>query len=437
MKLNQGHRESLIKRFRASEEGATSVVLAISLTAIVGAFGLMTEVGFWRYKKSNIQTTADMAALAGAYQYIIEHDNRDARIAAFADASDNSFDASVGSLTVHIPPVSGDYVDEDAIQVVITQEIPTFISHMFSSEAVTTTVTAVAKLGGQSSLSCVLSLAETGTSISVGGNVTVNLNGCGIHANSTGSNAINAFGNVTITAACLSAGGGIDFSGRRLNLDECSAPRENQPEIVDPYADVDVPAGAAGMTCQYAQTIGNGNNRQVIFPPSDPSVNGGYVKICNNNLSIRGIVDLAPGTYIFDGTQIDFASHGQLLGDDVTLIFMNDAEVDGVNGNNTINLSAPTTGDYAGIVMYGDRNTMSNANWDFQGNADISFTGVLYLPTLDLEYAGGAGSNSTECTQIVANTVRFRGNSGLNSNCDAWATRDIIGGAFTTVQLVE
>lgn len=426
---------NLLKRFSASEEGATSVVLAISLTAIVGAFGLMTEVGFWRYKKSNIQSTADMAALAGAYQYILEQDKRDARVAAFADASDNSFDASVGNLTVNIPPVSGDYVDEDAIQIVITQEIPTFISHMFSSEAVTATVSAVAKLGGQSSLSCVLALADTGTSISVGGNVTVNLNGCGIHANSTGSNAINAFGNVTITAACLSAGGGIDFSGRSLNLDECSSPRENQPEIEDPYADVDVPAGAAAMPCNNAFTVGKGKKGSLVMP--NPAMFGGVVRICNNNLSIRGVVDLEPGTYIFDGTQIDFAAWGELVGDDVTLIFMNDAEIDGVNGNNTIDLSAPTTGDYMGIVMYGDRNTMSNANWDFQGNADVSLTGVVYLPTLDLDYAGGAGTNSTECTQIIANSVRFRGNSGLNSNCDAWGTRDIIGGAFTTVQLVE
>ncbi len=426
---------NLLKRFHASEEGATSVVLAISLTAIVGAFGLMTEVGFWRYKKSNIQSTADMAALAGAYQYIIEQDKRMARVAAFADAADNDFDSSAGNLAVNIPPLNGDYVDEEAIQVVITQEIPTFISHIFLNEPVSTTVSAVAKLGGQSSLSCVLSLADSGTSISVGGNVSVNLNGCGIHANSTGSNAIDAFGNVTITAACLSAGGGIDFSGRVLDLDECSAPRENQPEIEDPYADVEVPAGVAGMPCTNAFTVGNGNNAQVVMP--DPAMFGGTVKLCNNNLTIRGVVDLEPGTYIFDGTEIDFASHGQLIGDDVTLIFMNDAEIDSVNGNNTIDLSPPTTGDYAGIVLYGDRHTMNNANWSFQGNADVSFTGVVYLPTLDVDYGGGAGTNSTECTQIVANTVNFIGNSGFNSNCDAWGTRDIIGGAFTTVQLVE
>jgi len=211
--------------------------------------------------------------------------------------------------------------------------------------------------------------------------------------------------------------------------------RENQPTIADPYADVTVPSGAAGMPCNNATTTGNGSNSQLVVP--DPAMFGGIVKICNNNLSISGVVDLEPGTYIFDGTQIDFAAWGELVGDDVTLIFMNDAEIDGVNGNNTIDLSPPTTGDYAGIVMYGDRNTMSSASWDLQGNADVSFTGVVYLPTLELDYGGGVGTNSTECTQIVARRVNFIGNSGFNSNCEAWGTREIIGGAFTTVQLVE
>lgn len=119
---------------------------------------------------------------------------------------------------------------------------------------------------------------------------------------------------------------------------------------------------------------------------------------------------------------------------------MNDAELQGINGNNTLDLSAPTTGPYAGIVLYGDRNTQdSNATWNLGGNADISLTGVAYLPTLNVEYGGGAGNNSTECSQLIARTVRFRGNSGFNTNCEGTGVREITsaGGAFTTVQLVE
>lgn len=430
-----GKYNTSVGQFLEAQEGSTSIMLALCMTGLVGFFALMTEVGFWRFKQSKVQSSADMAALAGAYQYILAQDKRMTRVAAYADAVDNGYDSSAGRLIVNIPPVGGEFSDEDAVQVIIKQEIPTFISHMFLEEPVTTTVSAVAKLGGQSSAACVLSLEENGTTISVGGNVSVTLNGCGVHANSSSSSAIDAFGNVTIIAACLSATGGVDFSGRELELDECSAPRENQPQISDPYSDLEVPPGTAGLPCNYAASVGNGNNSQLIVP--DAAMFGGTVKICNDNISISGIVDLQPGTYVFDGTEIEFAAWGELVGEDVTLIFVNDAEIDGVNGNNTIDLSAPTSGDYAGIVLYADRNTMNHENWDFQGNADVSFTGVVYAPTLELDYGGGAGTNATDCTQIIARRVNFIGNSGFNSNCEAWGTRDIIGGAYTTVQLVE
>jgi|GEM_PF-240036 len=420
-------------RYKSNEKGATGIALAISFPAIIGACLFMTEVGFWRLKKSDIQNTADMAALAAGLEYIIAADKRAARVAAYADAVDNSFDPALGSISMVIPPTSGDYAGLDAVQVTITQDLPLIMGDFFLSEPPTANVSAVAVFGGQSSPACVLSLGPSGTTILVGGNVDVNLDGCGIHSNSTSSTAINAFGSVTISAACLAASGGVSFTGEDLEMDECASPRENQPTITDPYADVDVPAGINGLGCSAVPIVGNGSNATPVFP--DPA--GGVVKICDSNIDIRGTVNLAPGTYVFDGTELDFQSHGTLVGDDVTLIFMNNGEISGLNGNNTLDIQAPATGDYAGIAIYGDRNSMSSNTWDFQGNADVSITGVVYLPTLNIDYGGGAGTNATECTQLVAYSIEFIGNSGFQSNCDMSGTRDIIGGAFTSVMLVE
>jgi len=420
-------------RYKDNDQGSTGIAISISFPAIIGACLFMTEVGFWRLKKSDIQTTADMAALAAGYQYIISANERDTRVAAYADAVDNSFDPENGSITVSVPPTSGEYAGLDAVQITISQDLPLVLGGFFIDEPVSATVSAVAVFGGQSSPACVLSLEPSGTSISVGGNVDVTLNGCGIHANSTSSPAINAYGSVTISAACLAASGGVSFTGESLTMDDCAAPRENQPVIADPYADVEVPAGVSGMACSAPTVSGNGNNATMSFP--DPA--GGVVRICNNSINLAGTVNLEPGTYIFDGTDLSFNSHAALTGDDVTLIFMNDGEISSLNGNNTLDIQAPATGDYAGIAIYADRNTMGSNSWDFQGNADISITGVIYLPTLDIDYGGGAGTNATECTQLVARSIEFRGNSGFATNCDMWGTRDIIGGAFRSVMLVE
>ena len=423
-----------LKRLKRNEQGSTAVVMAISLPVIIGVAALMTETGYWRLEKSRLQDTADMAALAGGYQFIIANDIDKSKIAVFADASDNSFSSDSGTITINIPPASGDYAGVDAVEVLIQQEIPTFMSHLFFDDNIIANVSAVAIVGGQTSTSCVLSLAPTGTAIDVGGSVDVNLNGCGLHANSTGATAVNAFGSVNISAACASASGGIAFSGSAsFDLDECSAPRENQRPIIDPYSDIDVPANIPA-NCSNVTETGNGNNRRTIFP--NPS--GNIVRFCNNDIDLRGVNTLAPGTYIFDGIDINFGNQAELHGEGVTLIFQNDAALEGLNGNNTIDLTAPTTGDYAGVVLYGDRNTMTSNNiWDLSGNANVALTGVAYLPTLRVDYGGGAGTNSTECTQVIAAVVRFRGNSGFNSNCEGAGTREISGGAYTTVQLVE
>jgi len=426
---------NFLRKFASSQEGSTTVVLAITFPLFIGATILATEAGYWRMSASELQNTADMASIAGAYEFIINGDKRDASLAAYADALDNEFKPENGTIVVNIPPTTGDYTGNDAVEVVITQTIPFIISDMFLDKPIEKTVIAITRLGGQTSESCVLSLNPSGVGISVFGNVDVNLSGCGLHSNSTSSSAIEANGSVTISAGCMSAVGQISTGNATINLDECAAPRENQPASVDPYSGLALPPGVAGMPCQYAITTGKGKNKSLLFP--SPNANGDPVKICNSNIDLTGVTNLDSGTYIFDGTDIDFGSHAQLHGDEVSLLFMNNAELSGMNGNNTLNLTAPTSGDYNGVVMYADRDTMSTTEWNFSGNADVSLDGLVYLPTLNVRYAGGAGGNSTDCTRLVANQVRFVGNSSLESSCDAYTTDPIRGGAYTTVALVE
>ena len=79
-----------LKRLKRNEQGSTAVVMAISLPVIIGVAALMTETGYWRLEKSRLQDTADMAALAGGYQFIIANDINKSKLAVFADASDLS-----------------------------------------------------------------------------------------------------------------------------------------------------------------------------------------------------------------------------------------------------------------------------------------------------------------------------------------------------------
>ena len=422
------------RRLLGNNAGATSIVFAISLPAIIGTIVLMTEVGYWRVNKADLQATADMAAIAGAYQYMQEENKQISKVAAYADALDNTFDPNIGVLTTNIPPISGNFVGEDAVQVTIQQELPTFFSKFFIKEPLTTQVSAVVKLGGESVKACVLALASSGTGISIGGSVEISSENCGLHTNSTGNPAFNVFGAAEITAACASSSGTTNIGGSKPKVfSDCPNPLSNKAPVVDPYADVDVPANIDALPCQSPTTSGKGKNKTMTFP----NASGGVVKFCDSKIDIKNTINLQPGTYVFDTTQLKFGNGGFIAGDDVTLIFRNDAEISNLNGGNGFDLAAPNSGDYAGIAMYADRHTMSNTEWKINGNADMSIYGALYLPTLDIDYVGGADTNATECTQLVAYRISFNGNSGFKNNCEPVGTSDIIGPGASKIALVE
>ncbi len=56
-----------LSRFRASERGATAIIVALLMTAIVGMVGFVIDVGHVMYVQRQLQAATDSAALAGAH----------------------------------------------------------------------------------------------------------------------------------------------------------------------------------------------------------------------------------------------------------------------------------------------------------------------------------------------------------------------------------
>jgi hypothetical protein len=98
-----------------------------------------------------------------------------------------------------------------------------------------------------------------------------------------------------------------------------------------------------------------------------------------------------------------------------------------VTGNATMTLTPPTSGNTAGITIFQDRNapapttdsatsSPTNAN-QIGGNGAIKITGVIYFPNQGLTYNGNASTDVPYCTQIVALTLTFHGNSKVQNDC--------------------
>jgi hypothetical protein len=127
-------------------------------------------------------------------------------------------------------------------------------------------------------------------------------------------------------------------------------------------------------------------------------------------------VTFPAGVYIVDGP---FSSNGQSITGNGAVYVVRDTV--SLAGSVRLNLTAPTSGPYAGLVFFGDRDTQPESI-KITGTSGSVVQGAVYFPTGDLEYTGSSAATNG-CTQIIANTILFTGNSGVKSSCEGVGTR--------------
>jgi len=129
-------------------------------------------------------------------------------------------------------------------------------------------------------------------------------------------------------------------------------------------------------------------------------------------------VTFSAGTYILAGGGLSVTGNSTLSGSGVTFYNTSSssfayAPID-LTGNETANLSAPTSGSLQGILFFQDRSvTGSSSNGSsVVGNSSSTFNGVVYFPTTSLSYLGN--SSSTGYTFLIADTISIVGNANVS-----------------------
>jgi hypothetical protein len=144
------------------------------------------------------------------------------------------------------------------------------------------------------------------------------------------------------------------------------------------------------------------------------------------HINAGAVVTLTPGIYYLDGGSLMVNGGATLVGSGVTLVFTsknrNGFASATINGGATVDLRPPTTGPTAGMVVFGDRGMPTGTSFKFNGGAAQYFGGAVYLSKGAIDFAGGAGT-STSCTQLIADTITFSGNSALALNCKGYGTK--------------
>lgn len=400
-----------LRAFRRDTAGTAAVAWAAMLPLVVGFLTLGVEVGLWFVQERLAQAAADSAAIAGALR---QAEGESAETGAVEAAISNGADLAAGDqVIVRAPPTSGAHAgDGRAVEVIVDRAVEPLFARLFMDRVVVRT-RAVAVAGAVNEF-CVIGLdpAEAGA-VTAGGQASLAMPGCGIGVNSHSASALSLSGSAAVTASAASAVGGIAKSnGASLNLS--GGARTGAPPLADPYADVPMPDTSA---CDAQGYTAKGS---VGLSP------GTY---CGGLAITAGAdVTLAPGVYVIDGGNFTIDGGATLTGSDVTIVLTSSGGAAigtvKINGGADVTLSAPTEGSYAGLLVYQDPAASSSGVNYLEGGSSTSFTGALYFPAQQLNFAGG-NSLSGQCTQLIARKTAITGNSVIGNDCDDKMVRPI------------
>lgn len=406
-------------RFASDAEGAIAVMFALGASILIGAVGIAVDVGLWEAAHRRLQDAADSAAISAI---VGAEAGVDVTTQADTVAAGYNFVNGVAGATVtaNSPPLSGSHAGVSGdVEVIVSQPQARLFSLIFGRQPVNESARAVAV---QTTNACILALDPTASgAVSAQGNPTVDAIGCAIYSDSNSSSSVSAGGSATLTASQIGAVGGFSGQSKMTAVDGFT----HGAVIADPYAYFSPPAFSGCDQKNYSA-----NSSKTI----DPGVYCGGI-----NLNAKANVTMSSGIYYLDGGSLSVNGQATLTGTGVTIVFTSSTPsvassfaTAKINGGATVNLTAPTSGPTAGFVLYGDRKMPLGTSYLLNGGSSQVFSGIIYFPQGALNYIGGA-SATNGCTQIVADTISFGGNSNLSLNCPQFGVAKI--GAIA--QLVE
>ncbi len=411
------------------QRGSMVVLSAVSMTAIIGFAGLGVDVAMWYSEKRVTQNIADASAVAATYAMQEGGNATEIAAAARAEAIRNGFVETAGNSLIvgdaSSQPAQGSAVPRAAITV--TRQVPILLAGAFLESD--PSVQAVATAGVQTLGNiCVIGLDEdAGRTVEFIGNTFANI-GCGVASNSSTDDALYVGGNATLIANPAQSFGDIVVDGSGVLITQ-RPPMPFSPRVADPFENRNFPPVAG--SCDFTDLIVNSD--QTV----GPSLSGGSVRICGDfTVKPNRSLTMEPGIYYVDGGNVLF--QGTVTGTGVTIVLTGASasdigEID-IRAQSIVTLTAPSSGEYAGIVVHQDALAEEDGDNKFNGGAQLTFVGAIYLKNQPVTYNGG--SDIDGCTMIVARIVKFSGTSFIRNTTTLCESVGLDGNSAAQEQVV-
>lgn len=424
-----------------NESGQVLVVTSLSMLVLLGIMGMALDTGMLFRVKRTQQIAADAAAVAGALDFRYNADANSAISAGQVAASRNGFtDGSDGAtVSINIPPKYGETKGLGGyIEAIVQYPSPTYFMRLIGFKSVVIASRAVAGTG--STYACIWTLARSGADVSINGNADLETPHCSIYDDSAAANALVLTGGGTIRAKSIGIVGGYSLSNNGTLIPN---PRTGLAPAADPLASLAAPsvstATCSGSNCNVSVS---GNNNLVLQPGTYGSISnsgGGTITLTSGNYMITGDVTsssnggivFGPGNYTIGGKlsdtggssmtfgtglyivggNLNLSGTGNINGTGVTFYTQNSSSI---QGGSNLSLTAPTSGDYSGVLIFQARNN-SNA-LTMAGGSGTTLQGILYAPAAAITLSGGS-TGVAASLDIISDTLTITGNGTFsNSN---------------------
>jgi len=399
-----------IKQFRRDVTGAVFIQVALAMMGVSGMAGLAIDVGNWYATQRAMQTAADAAAAAAAYEALWGGDTETIAAAAKAAAERNGYDAA----SVTVDP---GYGTPDAVEVTVRESAPGMFSALVMGKgSLDIAVRSVAgRVNGEPV--CILALKPVGRwGIHLRDNSKLTATGCMVQSNSTDPHSIDVDGDAHLTAAATATVGGV-----LGELNFSPSADTDAGAIADPLAYLTPPAAALG-SCDEHPT-------KEVIPAGTATLSEGVY--CGGIEVLSGAdVTFNPGIYVIRDGALKTSGASSIHGEGVGFYLTGSGAVVNVGGSGTVDFSAPVAGDMDGILFYQGPDAPAGVISQFSGH-ELRFEGALYFPDQRLDLEGGTTSTSPRAhTTIVAESLHLHGNASLIVDSDYGASAVPVSKAF-------
>jgi hypothetical protein len=394
---------ALLRRFGRDRRGSTSILFALAMPMLIGGLGVGFEISNWYLVQRGMQNAADAAVLAAASNGGTNFDVEATAVAAQFGLV-NGVDGVAVTMAQGVTCPTG---ETTCYRATITKSVPLYLSPALGFAGSgggkkDLTATAVAKAGTIQRQYCLLALANSGmtNAIRTSGSPAPDLSGCSVKSNTSGN--------------CNGHDLGADYGDAVGTMDDCGKVQNSGvAATADPYAGLaaNIPTyscpGGYGSITSWTGTRNLSGNTVIC----------GELRLTGNvtvNAPSGAVLIIANGRLNTNGFTIRTAS-----GSTLALVFTGTnggSYLHYPSGSGAIDIAAPTSGPWSGVMMYQDPKLTTGVDITSAGTSPTwRISGLVYLPNASVTLNGSVNKSTygASCFVLVVDDILIKGSADI------------------------